>query len=463
MRYLLRLLLAAMVAMLLPHAAFAQTTEWRELRTRSFAILYAAGDEDTAQTYAGFADAIYDETSAIFGHQVATPISLRLYPTWDSYVAVNPLAAGLQGIVAHADYQRHEVVVVVSQTARQSETEVQNNVRHELTHIVASDLSGNRLNVLFQEGVAQYVEHAAPELETRVSLLRRATANDALMRWSDLDDRQMFYDHSEVSYPQSLSITAFLIEKYTFATFRSFLTTSASSTGYRSALERTYGIPADQLEKAWRDWLPEYLAGGYRRNAISAYDLSHAQQLLGEARYTEAADELTQALAWLRTTDQSAVAGQAESLLERAKQGQQALALASDARAKLEAGDYAGAALATQQAQQAYAGLGDTMQDAVLGEYAARASRGQAAQSALAQAGALADGLRYPEARAAADRAAAEFAALGNSASAQQALLMRATLDQYQSWLGLGLLVLGALGVMASIWRRLAVVEADAW
>ena len=253
---LLRFFSLLLIALLLPLTANAQDEAWRELRTSHFAILYANGDQATAESYKTFVDAIYDETSAIFGHHAATPLTLRLYPTWESYVAVNPLARGMQGIVAHADYQRHEVVVVVSQTARQNETEVENNIRHELTHIIASDLSDNRLNVLFQEGIAQYVEHAAPELETRIRLLQNALDNDRLLRWSDLDDRQTFYGESEVAYPQSLSIVAFLIEKYSFASFRTFLTTSAKSSGYRSALERSYNIAADQLETAWRAWLP---------------------------------------------------------------------------------------------------------------------------------------------------------------------------------------------------------------
>ncbi|MBC8162428.1 MAG: hypothetical protein H7Z42_14555, partial [Roseiflexaceae bacterium] len=330
MKVLLRCLLGLLLALLvLPLPALAQREEWQELRTSRFAILYTSGEAQTAERYASFVDSIYDETAAIFGHRAATPLTLRLYPTWESYTSVNPLARNLPGIVAHADYQRHEVVVVVSQTASQTETEVQNNVRHELTHIVASDLSQDRLNVVFQEAIAQYVEHAAPELEQRVALLQRAFDQDTLLRWSDLSDRDTFYTHAQISYPQSLSIGAYLIETYSFASFRDFITTSAQSSGYRSALERTYSVSADQLERDWRAWLPTYLAGGYRRNAITAYDLSRAEQLLGEARYAEAAAELEGALDWLRTTDQRAQQRQAEALLERSAAGQRALSLAA--------------------------------------------------------------------------------------------------------------------------------------
>lgn len=460
---LFRFLLLLIALALLPLTANAQDTAWRELRTSHFAILYTRGDQATAETYKSFVDGIYDETSAIFGHHAATPLTLRLYPTWESYVAVNPLARGMQGIVAHADYQRHEVVVVVSQTARQNGTEVENNIRHELTHIIASDLSDNRLNVLFQEGIAQYVEHAAPELETRIRLLQSALDNDRLLRWSDLDDRQIFYGESEVAYPQSLSIVAFLIENYSFASFREFLTTSAKSSGYRSALERSYNSSADQLEAAWRAWLPSYIAGGYQRNAVTAYDLSRAEQLLKESRYAEAASELKTAIEWLQTTEQRDVLMQAQALLERSESGQRALGLATEARAALEQFDYVRSQGLIDQARQAYSTIGDATQSAVLDAYAARAVRGQQASQMLLEARGLAGGLRYLEARDATDRATAAFVALGDEQQVAEARALRGALDQRQSLLGGLLLALGCGGLIASFWRRFSVREAEAW
>ena len=251
-----------------PAGAHAQPSDWRERRTERFAILYVDGDAATAEQYAGFVDAVYDEISAVFGHQTAVPVTLRLYPTLERYQQINPLARSLTGVVAHADFQLHEVVVILSQTARQTPEEVQNNVRHELTHIVIAELSGNRLNVGFQEGIAQYVERPAPELEQRIRLLQRAYDQQILMPWSDLDDRETVYGAPEVGYPESMSVVAFLVEKYSFAKLREFLTIAARSSGYRSALERTYGVAPDELERQWRDWLPSYLAGGYKRNAL---------------------------------------------------------------------------------------------------------------------------------------------------------------------------------------------------
>jgi hypothetical protein len=317
LRGLLRLLVAlAIVLLLRPAAALAQDSEWLERRTERFAILYVDGDEATAESYAGFVDSLYDEISAIFGHRTKTPVMLRLYPTLERYQEANPLARGLTGVVAHADYRRHELVVILSETARQNGEEIQNNVRHELTHLVAAELSEDRLNVGFQEGLASYVERPAPELETRIASLQHAYDQNQLLAWSDLDDRDVVYRNPQIGYPQSMSVVAFLVERYSFAKLREFLAITARSSGYRSALERAYGVTPDELERQWLDWLPGYLAGGYKRNALTAYDLSGAEALLRQGRYDEAKNELETAIEWLRTTEQTDVLAQAEGLLQ---------------------------------------------------------------------------------------------------------------------------------------------------
>lgn len=460
---LFALLLAPAVSAQQPSNSTQQPSEWQELRTQRFAILYANNDRATADQYATFVDTIYDEIAAVFNHHTATPVTLRLYPTLERYYQSNPLARGLQGIVAHADYRRHEVVVILEQTQAQTPDEVQNNIRHELTHIVASELSEDRLNVLFQEGVAQYVELPSRELEAKISYLQGALNADRLVSWSELDDRDRFYGNAQLSYPQSLSITAFLIERYSFTKFREMITMASRSSGYRSALERTYGVSPDTLEQEWRNWLPDYLTVGYKRNAITTYDLSATEALLAQGRYADAQRELEAAIEWLRTTDQADVLAEAEQMLQWSVAGQQAEALAADVRAALETNDYARAADLVVQARQAFTTIGDARQDTVLADYENRAQRGLRAEELMQESRGLARSFRYPEARASLDQALAEYVALGDSARATQARDMRLTMDRWQTLLGFVLLAIGTIGSLASIWRRFAVREAEAW
>lgn len=445
----------------------AQSENWREQRTADFAILYAPGDEQHATLYAGFVDGIYDELAKLFDHRTATPITLRLYPTQESYFNDNPQARQTPGIVAHADFRRRELVVVLPQTEQQSPVEVENNIRHELTHLIASELSNNRLNTGFQEGIAQYMEHPAGELDTRLKLLQRAVNQQALLSWADLDDRDKVYGHPEVAYPETLSLVAFLMEQGGFNKYREFLTTTARASGYRSALERTYGKGADTLEQEWLQWLPSYLGGGFKHSAVNSYDLSSARDLLQQGRYAEAQTELEKAVQWLQanqqTGDASSAMNDAQQLLAQSQQGQGAEQAAADARAALEGADYTRAQELVDQAKTAYAALGDTRQDEVLSAFTERAQRGLAASSLLGDAATQANAFRYADAQQTAARAAAEFDALGDTNRAADARALYRSLDFRQTLLGISLLAVGLAGVIGSLFGRWRMREVEAW
>jgi hypothetical protein len=462
-KLLSRLLAILLLLCVLPATAFGQAGDWRERPTHYFTILYTAGDEASAETYSGFADKLYDEVSGVFGHQVATPIVLRLYPTLDRYYDLNPRARGLTGVVAHADFRRNEVSVIIEQTAGQTDVEVLNNVRHELTHMIASDLSENRLNVGFQEGLAQVVELPAPELDRKIALLQQAYDNQELLAWSDFDQRDRIYGDVNVAYPESMSVVAFLVERYTFAKMREFVENSAHTSGYRSALERTYGVAPDELERQWLEWLPSYLSGGYRGAKVDSFDLSRAEQLLGQGMYAAAQQELDTVINAMRAAGNTAELAHAQSLQARSVSGQQADELARQAHDALATYDYALAGQLAGQARSLYDSIGATHQNAALDEYMRRAQQGASAQQSLDQAAAQARLLRYPQARLLADQAAAQFTALGDRERASAALQLRAFLDQRQVLVGGVLLLLGLGGVAMSLVRRVMVREAEAW
>lgn len=467
-RRLAALLLALVAALLVaPGVSLAQgDIEWRERATTNFAILHAAGAEAEAERYAAFIDQVYEEIATVFSFRTATPLTLRLYPTGEDYYKVNPAARNVPGVVAHADFRLRELVVIVERTLPQTEVELQNNVRHELTHIVAGDLSGNRLNTGFQEGVAQYLELPSDELERRIQALRLAREQGRLLPWSAFDDRNSIYSAPEVSYPQALSVVAFLVDRDGFAQLRELLAVTARSSGYRSALERVYGASPAELEREWLDWLPGYLAGGYRRNALETYDLGYAEELIDGGNYAAAQDELARALEWLRKQEGTAAAdglGEAEALLARSEDGMRGERMAEGARSALEQADYAQALEFVAAARTVYARIGDERQEPALAVYEQRALRGIEATEQLAEADSLARQLRYPQARAAADAAAAEFAVLGDNLRRDNALSLRATLDERQRLLGLALVALGGVGVCASLLGQLFRKPVEAW
>ncbi|MCU0493565.1 MAG: peptidase MA family metallohydrolase [Chloroflexaceae bacterium] len=466
---LVGLLLVLLGPLFVAPAAHAQQVDWRERETNYFTILYDARDSGEADNYVAFVDGIYDEVATIFSHRTTTPITLRLFPTNESYFQANPMARGMGGIVAHADFRRREVVVIVEQTRKQPPDEIPNNIRHELTHIVASDLTDNRLNTGFQEGIAQYVERSSQDILTqKAAYVAQARDQNRLLTWSDFDDRNKVYGDPEVGYPQSLSVVAFLVERYGFNKFREFLTVSARSSGYRSALERAYGVSPTELELAWREWLPSYLNGGFRRNALTSYDLSYPKGLMEQGRYAEAETELNQAVAWLeRNTDTQPqeLLQEAQALQQLSRDGQRAEKMTEQARKELERTNYEGAQQLIAQARDVYRQLGDTRQESVLQAYAERATRGLGATRQLLEANDLAASLRYPQARAAADAAAREFAALGDQIRLDNALALRRDMDTRQRLFGGAILAVGVSALLISLLLllRRRPAPADAW
>ncbi|MCG8346790.1 MAG: hypothetical protein MI924_03280 [Chloroflexales bacterium] len=464
---LLTIVLIALGSLTLTPAVQAQGSDWRERPTAHFTILYTPGNEVIAEQYVGFVDNIYEETATVFGHRVDAPITLRLYPTRESYYQVNPMARNVPGVVAHADFQRRELVVIIEQTQMQQPEEIPNNIRHELTHIVVADLSANRINTGFHEGIAQYIEHSSREiLQQKAQLLSQARNQGRLLAWSDFDDRDRIYGAPDVSYPQALSVVAFLIEQHGFGAFRNFLTISAGSSGYRSALERAYGVSPSDLEEQWRDWLPSYLEGGYAHNVLSSYDLAYPSNLIAQGRYAEAQAELEQAVEWLRqnTNFQGPdTLATAEQLLARSQEGQRADMLATTARTALEQADYARAGQLVAQARDSYSSLGDMRQEAVLDIYAQQVARGLSADAQLAQSVHLIRTFRFTQARVAIDAAAAEFAALGAQDKLERTLTVRRLLDERQRMAGLVILSLGALGLVASLWTGFSRRSREVW
>lgn len=403
----------------------AQTVDWQERRTLLFTILYPAGAEATAEQYAQFVDSTYDEAAALWDYRTDPPIVLRIYPTMELYYEANPIAARLPGVVAHAHTGRREISIAIPQTLGQSAEEISNNVRHELTHIIAADLSGGRLTTPWQEGIAQFVEHPSAQLDEKMQLMRQIITEDRLLSWRDLNQPGATYADPRIGYPQSLTIVAFLIQRNGMARFREFVEAMQESSGYRSALGQVYGASADVLEKEWLAALPQFVTAGYRSGADSnlptTFDLDPPTQLVAQGDYTGAIRLLRGLIPTIQAANDATVLQRAKSLLARAETGQRATGLAFDARAALLRGDYPTATEASQAGQRHFDSIGQTEQVALLREYEQLAGRGIVAETELNQAGALLRRFKVLEARDQLVRAYTTFVELGDQNRASQA------------------------------------------
>ncbi len=438
------------------NGAHAQDQKWQERRTQHFAILYPDVPEarPAVEQYAQFVDGVYDELSAVFSYRTPPPVVLRIYPTMELYERVNPLAAQMPGVVAHAHTGRREISIALPQTVDQPPDQIVNNVRHELTHIIAADLSGDKLTTAFQEGIAQYLEHPSAELDTKMQLMQQVVAADRVLPWSELNRPGVAYADPRISYPQSYTMVAFLIKRNGFATFRTFLEQTKTSSGYRGALETAYNVSPDQLEREWRAQLDTFINGSYRERAVGAFDLSQAEALIARGEYELAAQQLDAALKTLNSAEQGPLAEQAQTLLKRARDGQRVNTLAKTAREALIRGDYAGAQRAAEEGQLLLNELGQPAQLQVMEQYSTLAAEGSAAQQQLREARGNLRTLRIAAARTALADAYRTFTRLGDTdnASAAQTTLLR--IQRTETGLAVALVLLAALIIGWNIHRR---------
>lgn len=459
-----------------PVPAFAQTPDadeevglidWRELESEKFLIVYAESVEiddkpvdcmcgvAQVERYIAFVDDVYHDLATIFEAELTTPINLRLFPTEESYYQVNPIAERLTGVIAHALNNRAEIAIAAPRTIELTEEELVNNIRHELTHFFASELSDGKLTAGFQEGLAQYLEKPENRAGSNPALLRQAQEQGRLLTWAELDVARQVYSDPQVAYPQSLSIVSFLVDRYGLPTLLQFLRASALEPGYRAALESAYGKPADALEAEWLAYLPEYLDGRWQINAIYTYDLSRVTQLVNQGAYTDAETELAEIIVLLESTNQADTLARAEALLAQAHQGQAAGALADETRQALQASDYALTITTGNAAIHAYEALGYRDRIAEVQIYIHRAELGRQALDRLKHGEQLLESLRFLEADNELYEATILLQSLNNQTAAQQGVDLLAQSAQKQSLLAYALLAVGLALMFFNVLRRL--------
>lgn len=408
-----------------------------------------------AEYYADFVDTIYEDLSTIFETDLELPVNLRLFPTEDSYYSVNPLARRLTGVVAHALNSRDEIAIALPRTLPLTDEQLLNNIRHEMTHLFASSLSDSKLNAGFQEGIAQYIEVPGDDASQDVSLLEQAIEQERLLTWEEFDQPERVYGDSQVAYPQSLSVVSFLVDRYGLDTFREFLAVSAEEPGYRSALEVAYGMTPDELEEEWQEYLPDYIGGRWQINALYAFDLTDVTELVEQGAYTAAETRLTEVIALLEATDQTDVLTEAEALLVNANQGRAAAALADEARAALQTNDYNLTIEKSQAAIDAYNALGYQDRNPEIESYIERAEQGQQALAQLDEGEQLLGSLRFSAAEETIYQATERLQSLNNQAAAQEGQALLADLSWRKRLIVYALLAVALLTLVFNALRRI--------
>ena len=187
------------------------------------------------------------------------------------------------------------------------------------------------------------------------------------------------------------------------------------------------------------------LNGGMTGNLTPAVDLYNA------GRFAEARDRFARAEALYQDLGRTTHQDEAAAYRTKAERALAATTQADEARAALEAHDYAAARQAAEAARRTFADL--TLADAAqrTAATAELAGRGLDALAVLANARAALDGFDLPQAEQHARQAGETFAALGDTAQVSAAAQILAESGQRRQELGLLALGGGLLTVLGGL------------
>lgn len=443
MRRLIAALLVAAVFLALPSVARAEGPEWQSLRADLVSILYLPENQDDAFRYLDLTREHYPELAQVLRVPVRQRMVIRLYPTWEAYVEANPFVAQVPGLVSHAQTHSREIALAVPVLERLGPQAEANNLRHEMAHLLLDQASGGRLPVGFHEALAQYLERPDQRLATEVVQLRQSHRRGRLLSWAELNESQAVYQLPQIAYPQTLSMAAYLADRYGMERLVDLVHAFQTFPGYRSALESVYGKPARTLEAEWEAYLPLWFAGRWRHHVLYHYDLSGAEEALERGAYADAVRLLEQAVGDLSQTERAEELAQAQQLLSQAREGARLEAMAQQGLDRLREGAYAPAARLLDQARQGFTRLGNHERRRALTALVETAGRGERAV-----------GLLEAEVEPTIPQLEAEAAtllALGNQPAARALLARAQAIRQNAQGRALGVAGLGAAILLAHL------------
>jgi hypothetical protein len=318
-------------------------------------------------------------------------------------------------------------------------SESANVLRNVVSRGFVQGAARNAMPVGLLDGIARYMETPILARQARVgSLVQGQYQAGVLPDWEAIAWGTAPDLAAESQTANAYALVAFLIDRYGVGGLRDLVSGFASTPELASNLTASLGQDEASLAPAWDQFLPRWFATGWRDNAVSAFDLSRAQELERSQRlFSEIGDE--------------ASLSRVEILLALCATGLQADALMLEAQSALEAHDYPGVITLVTEAERLYGLLPEAHRPtSMIAEYTTLASNGLSAAQRLEQARVRSDSwLNVSAARNDAVAAGDTFAALGDESRAGEA---SAVVNQIDQRIARMRMVISALVLVLAAW-----------
>jgi hypothetical protein len=223
--------------------------DWNTISTDDLALHWYEGTETFAQMLLDAAIASQTRLEDDIGTQLEDQIDIYIYADTGDMREAILFEPGWTGALAFPS----SGIVIIGVNERNLDWGL-DTIAHELAHVIVGNAVNHCYSVLprwLDEGLAVYAEG---ELDPRyANILETAINEDELFSIRSLNDS--FTEHADrayLSYAESFSIVAYLIETYGRESMLNLLEAFQSGYRYDSALYQVYGFDADGLEAKWR-------------------------------------------------------------------------------------------------------------------------------------------------------------------------------------------------------------------
>ncbi|MBA2248515.1 MAG: hypothetical protein H0W23_10325 [Chloroflexia bacterium] len=308
-----------------------------------------------------------------------------------------------------------------------------NIVRNLLSRAFLQSASGGNLPPGLVEGLARYVEIPVLARQARLgSLVQGVYQAGTLPGWDALITGAPSTLDAETLTASRYALVAFLAERYGVRSVQEIVRGFANDPAWGVVIPTVTSQPVAAMDAAWKDFLPRWVASGWRQNAIAGFDVSRAQSLFDRGAYEAAASEAGRSQRLFVDLDDQPGLRRVEGLLAQSALGVQADQLMTDAELALRAHDYPRVMTLLDTVDGLYATLPESHRPAQsVDTYRSLAERGLEARRQLVDAEASAGNwLAVKEARSEAISAGETFSYLGDTGGLEQADQLVTDLDQ---------------------------------
>lgn len=226
-----------------------------EMETRNLGwmrISYPPATRERIEPVIAGAELVKEHLSARFGQPVLSNVEIRIARSWEEMAKLAPAAAPPPKYASGVAYSPLHLVLVTLVAPRTYEAvNLEETVRHELSHIALSDAVGEaHVPRWFQEGVAI---HESGELGmTRATDLSQASLWGTLIPLADLDRFPADGYGVSVAYAESGDFVRFLMREEDAPRFLRLVQRVRDGQRFEAAMTDAYGSDMRKLEYQWK-------------------------------------------------------------------------------------------------------------------------------------------------------------------------------------------------------------------